>query len=71
MKKVGYGLTDRELDVLRLLVEGKDNRQIAGGLYLTEGTVKNYISSIYSKMEVPDRIQAILKAQEEELLDLN
>ncbi|CAM3763510.1 response regulator transcription factor [Cohnella lubricantis] len=67
-KKDGYGLTERELDVLRLLVSGKDNREIARELFLTEGTVKNYISTIYSKLEVPDRIHAVLKAQDENLL---
>jgi DNA-binding NarL/FixJ family response regulator len=68
-KKARYGLTERELDVLRQLVSGKDNREIARGLYLSEGTVKNYISTIYSKLEVADRIQAILKAQDENLLE--
>jgi len=67
-KRAHYGLTERELDVLRLLVTGKDNREIARDLYLTEGTVKNYISTIYSKLEVADRVQAILKAQDENLL---
>ncbi|MFZ3589739.1 response regulator [Bacillus sp. DJP31] len=67
-KSPRYGMTERQLDVLRLLVSGKDNREIARALYLSEGTVKNYISTIYSKMEVTDRIHAILKAQDEELL---
>lgn len=68
-KKPRYGLTDREMDVLRHLVSGMDNREIARVLYLSEGTVKNYISSIYSKLEVQDRLQAVLKAREEQLLD--
>lgn len=68
-KRARFGLTERELDVLRLLVSGKDNREIAQGLYLTEGTVKNYISSIYSKLEVSDRIHAALKAREENLFE--
>jgi DNA-binding NarL/FixJ family response regulator len=68
--KPGYGLTERELNVLHLLASGKDNREIARKLYLSEGTVKNYFSSIYSKLEVSDRIQAALKAREKNLLDL-
>ncbi|TVX99863.1 response regulator transcription factor [Cohnella terricola] len=68
-KKPRYGLTVRELDVLRLLVNGKDNREIARDLFLSEGTVKNYISTIYSKLSVSERIHAILKAQEENLLE--
>ncbi|MBM7659895.1 DNA-binding NarL/FixJ family response regulator [Bacillus mesophilus] len=67
--KSSFSLTERELDVLRLMVKGKDNREIARKLYLTEGTVKNYISSIYSKLDVADRIQAILKAQDEKLIE--
>jgi len=66
-KKPLYGLTERELDVLRIVVSGKDNREIAKQLYLTEGTVKNYISTIYSKLAVTNRIQAILKAKDENL----
>ncbi|RSK29145.1 DNA-binding response regulator [Bacillus sp. HMF5848] len=68
-EKHNYGLTQRETDVLQLLVSGKDNRKIARELYLTEGTVKNYISTIYSKLEVTDRVQAILKAKEENLVE--
>lgn len=62
-----YGLTVRERDVLRLLVSGKDNREIANELFLSEGTVKNYISTIYSKLDVSDRLQAVLKAQDEKI----
>ncbi|QOR66608.1 response regulator transcription factor [Cytobacillus suaedae] len=68
-KKPRYGLTEREMDVLRLLAGGKDNREIARELYLAEGTVKNYISTIYSKLEVQDRLQAVLKAREEKLIE--
>ncbi|WP_456275997.1 response regulator [Bacillus sp. AK128] len=69
--KPRYGMTNREMEVLRLIVAGSDNRQIASKLYLSEGTVKNYISSIYSKLGVTDRIQAILKTQEERLLEVD
>ena len=70
-KKPSYGLTERELDVLRLMVTGKDNREIANTLYLAEGTVKNHISRIYSKLEVTDRVELILLVREEQLLDEN
>jgi len=60
-----YGLSERELQVLKCIAEGLNNREIAGKLYLSEGTVKNYISAIYSKLEVRDRIQAAKKALEE------
>jgi len=55
-------LTARELDVLRLLGTGATNREIADRLSLTEGTVKNYISSILAKTGLNDRTQAALFA---------
>ncbi|MBE4907831.1 response regulator transcription factor [Bacillus luteolus] len=67
--KPRFGLTEREMDVLRLLAYGKDNREIARELFLAEGTVKNYISTIYSKLEVQDRLHAVLKAREEKLIE--
>lgn len=60
-----YGLSDREQQVLECIADGLNNREIAERLFLSEGTVKNYISSIYSKMDVRDRIQAAKKAQDE------
>jgi DNA-binding NarL/FixJ family response regulator len=63
-----YGLSDREIQVLQLLSQGLSNRSIAEKLFLSEGTVKNYVSTIYSKMEVKDRIQAVRKAQEDEIV---
>ena len=57
-------LSEREMDVLEQLSEGKSNREIALSLSLTEGTVKNYISSILDKLGVRDRMQATLKARE-------
>lgn len=53
------GLTPRELEVLRHLAMGEDNREIARSLQLAEGTVKNHISNIYEKLELKDRAQAI------------
>lgn len=51
-------LTPREVEVLRHLAQGKDNQEIAAALQLAEGTVKNYISNIYEKLELKDRAQA-------------
>lgn len=55
-------LTDRELDVLRLMAGGYTNRDIAGVLHLAEGTVKNYVSEILIKLGVRDRTKAVLTA---------
>lgn len=57
-------LSEREIEVLRLLAQGANNRQIAAQLFLAEGTVKNYISTILDKLGVEDRMQAALRARE-------
>jgi DNA-binding NarL/FixJ family response regulator len=59
-----HPLTEREVDVVRLLGEGRSNREIAGALYLAEGTVKNLVTSVLSKLEVRDRTQAALRARD-------
>ena len=56
--------TQREQDIIRLLMQGKSNQEIAQTLFLTVGTVKNYISQIYSKAEITDRANAILHFKE-------
>jgi DNA-binding NarL/FixJ family response regulator len=56
------GLSERELDVLRLLARGYSNPDIARRLYLSEGTVRNYVSAILAKLEVSDRTQAAVLA---------
>jgi two-component system, NarL family, response regulator LiaR len=61
-------LTDREKDVLRLITQGKRNKEIARTLYLTEGTVKGYISAILAKLCVDDRTQAALYAVKHRLV---
>ncbi|MFN0072922.1 MAG: response regulator [Chloroflexota bacterium] len=58
----GESLTQRELDVLRLLGSGASNRQIADTLALTEGTVKNYVSAVLNKTGLHDRTQLALLA---------
>jgi DNA-binding NarL/FixJ family response regulator len=55
-------LTDREIDVLRLIAQGQSNKEIATSLHLTEGTVKGYVSAILGKLQVADRTQAALYA---------
>ncbi|MGI6561402.1 MAG: response regulator [Clostridia bacterium] len=50
----------REQDIIRLLIQGKSNQEIARTLFLTVGTVKNYISQIYGKAGITDRANAIL-----------
>ena len=55
-------LTERELEILRLMASGIGNREIAAALVLSEGTVKNHVSSIFSKLAVTDRTKAVLRA---------
>jgi len=61
-------LTNRELDVLRLIATGATNREIAHELSISEGTVKNHVSNILSSLRLRDRIQAALYAHEHGLL---
>lgn len=63
-----YELTARETEVLRLLAAGKRNKEIAAQLFLTEKTVKNYISSILFKLQVNSRTEAALLAQKQGLI---
>jgi DNA-binding NarL/FixJ family response regulator len=58
------GLSEREIEVLRLLARGASNKQIAASLFLAEGTVKNHVTNILSKLDVDDRTQAALRARE-------
>ena len=61
-------LSDRELDVIRLLAEGRTNREIAAALFLAEGTVKNHVTNVLAKLGARDRTQAALRARELGLL---
>jgi two-component system, NarL family, response regulator LiaR len=64
-------LNEREREVLRLLAKGLSNSDIAARIYLSEGTVKNYISSILEKLGVGDRTQAAILAIRHGLADLS
>ena len=60
--KLASKLTSREVELLSLLVRGYSNAQIAAHLFLSEGTVRNYLSNIFSKLNVSDRTQAAVLA---------
>jgi DNA-binding NarL/FixJ family response regulator len=57
-------LSPREHDVLRQVARGRTNKEIASALHVTEGTVKNHLTNIFSRLGVLDRTQAALKARE-------
>jgi DNA-binding NarL/FixJ family response regulator len=57
-------LSPREIEIIRLVATGASNKEIADKLVISEGTVKNHLSSILSKLSVRDRMQAVLKAKE-------
>jgi DNA-binding NarL/FixJ family response regulator len=57
-------LSNREVEILRYVATGASNKEIADTLVISEGTVKNHLSSILSKLGVRDRMQAVLKAKE-------
>ena len=64
-------LSDRELDVLRLLARGLSNAEIASRLFLSQGTIRNYVSAVLTKLNVSDRTQAAVLALRYGLVDLN
>ena len=55
--KADLDLTPREMDIMRLVAQGMDNREIAAGLFLAEGTVRNNISRLLEKLKLKDRTQ--------------
>src|SRR5918993_1559897 len=61
-------LTDRETEILRLMAGGFSNKEIANSLGVAQGTVKNHVSNILSKLGVRDRTRAVLKAFELKLV---
>lgn len=68
--KLLSGLTERELDVLELIVHGKSNKDIADSLNITIHTVKIHVGNIIQKMDVEDRTQAAIKALQKRLVQM-
>ena len=62
------GLTSREVEALRLIATGATNREVADALVISEGTVKNHLSNIFSRLGLRDRTQAVMYAREHGLL---
>ncbi len=54
-----FDITEREFDVIKLLAEGMNNKEIAQTLYLSEGTVRNYVSNLLEKLYLRDRSQIV------------
>jgi len=63
-------LTDRELEVLKLVAQGMSNREIAEHLYISENTVKNHVRNILEKLHLHSRMEAVVYAVREKLLDI-
>jgi len=63
-------LTDRELEILRLMASGAANKEIAGALYISENTVKTHISNLFQKLGVRDRTEAVTRALARGLISL-
>ena len=57
-------LSDREIEILRLITTGASNREISEALFLAEGTIKNHFTNVLGKLGVRDRTQAALRARE-------
>jgi DNA-binding NarL/FixJ family response regulator len=63
-------LTTRELEVLKLVAKGMSNREIADALYISENTVKNHVRNILEKLHLHSRMEAVIYAVRERLLDI-
>jgi len=64
-------LTAREAEILELLALGLSNTEIAQRLFLSEGTVRNYLSALFAKLGVSDRTQAVVAALRDGLVNFN
>lgn len=65
----GLRLTDRELEVLGLVAKGMNNREIAKELFISDNTVKNHVRNILEKLQLHSRVEAVMYAVKEKLLD--
>jgi len=63
-------LTERELDVLRLVAQGHSNKEIASRLFISENTVKNHVRNMLEKLQLHSRMEAVMYAVRENLLEL-
>jgi len=63
-------LTERELEVLRLVATGLNNREVAKQLFISENTVKNHVRNILDKLQLHSRMEAVMYAVREKLLDI-
>ena len=63
-------LTERELEVLRMVAKGLNNREVAKELFISENTVKNHVRNILEKLQLHSRMEAVMYAMREKLLDL-
>ena len=64
-------LTDREMEVLRLVARGMANRDIAKELFISENTVKNHVRNILEKLQLHSRMEAVVYAVREKILDIS
>jgi two-component system NarL family response regulator len=64
-------LTDRELQVLKLVAQGLSNREVAEQLYISENTVKNHVRNILEKLHLHSRMEAVVYAVREKILDIH
>ena len=66
----GLRLTERELDVLRLVAQGHSNKEIAARLFISENTVKNHVRNMLEKLQLHSRMEAVMYAVREKLVEL-
>lgn len=65
---INISLTERELKIISMIVDGKDNKEIGASLFIAEGTVKNIITEIISKLQLKDRTQLAVYAVKNQLV---
>lgn len=68
LNDIKVSLTDREMQIIKMIVDGKDNKEIGAAIFIAEGTVKNIITEIISKLQVKDRTQLAVFAVKNDLV---